>query len=199
MDDSTPDFSRQVEIAESEVKRLESEYNMYFAGRLPRPPWETRSRVDALIKQLDRQHLTNYAERFRFNTLQTRYAKFIDLWDRGLRAREEGRRGPFAQPKAAAATPQRVNDRVVFVTTIVDPLRDMEKVQEMYERLTQARQESQQNSAPVPFHKFVDMVRKQLGTPKEKGGEEVAFRVALKDGKVAFTARAMRGKLKSEE
>lgn len=199
MDDSTPDFSRQVEIAESEVKRLESEYNMYFAGRLPRPPWETRSRVDALIKQLDRQHLTNYAERFRFNTLQTRYAKFIDLWDRGLRAREEGRRGPFAQPKAAAATPQRVNDRVVFVTTIVDPLRDMEKVQEMYERLTQARQESQQTSAPVPFHKFVDMVRKQLGTLKEKGGEEVAFRVALKDGKVAFTARAMRGKLKSEE
>jgi len=180
------------------VKRLESEYNMYFAGRLPRPPWETRTRVDALIKQLDRQHLTNYAERFRFNTLQTRYAKFIDLWDRGLRAREEGRRGPFAQPKAAA-TPQRVNDRVVFVTTIADPLRDMEKVQEMYERLTQARQESQQNSAPVPFHKFVDMVRKQLGTLKEKGGEEVAFRVALKDGKVAFTARAMRGKLKSEE
>ena len=198
MDDSTPNFSRQVEIAESEVKRLESEYNMYFAGRLPRPPWETRTRVDALIKQLDRQHLTNYAERFRFNTLQTRYAKFIELWDRGLRAREEGRRGPFAQPKAAA-TPQRVNDRVVFVTTIADPLREIEKVQEMYERLTQARQESQQNSAPVPFHRFVDMVRKQLGTLKEKGGEEVAFRVALKDGKVAFTARAMRGKLKSEE
>ena len=63
----------------------------------------------------------------------------------------------------------------------------------------QARQESQQNSAPVPFHKFVDMIRTQLGTLKEKGGEEVAFRVALKDGKVAFTARAIRGKLKSEE
>ena len=69
----------------------------------------------------------------------------------------------------------------------------------MYERLTQARQESQQKAAPVPFHKFVDMVRKQVGTLKEKGSEEVAFRVALKDGKVVFTARAMRGTLKSED
>jgi len=198
VDESSADFSRQIEILESEVKRLESEYNMFFAGRLPRPPWETRTRVDALIKQLDRQRLTNYAERFRFNTLQTRYSRFIDLWDRGLRAREEGRRGPFAQPKSVA-TPRRLDDRVVYVTTIADPAHDMEKVQEMYERLTQARQESQQKAASVPFHKFVDMVRKQVGTLKEKGSKEVAFRVALKDGKVVFTARAMRGTLKSED
>ena len=88
VDESSPSVSRQIEILEAEVKRLEGEYNMFFAGRLPRPPWETRSRVDALMKQMDRQHLTNYAERFRFNTLQTRFAKFIYLWDRGLRARE---------------------------------------------------------------------------------------------------------------
>jgi hypothetical protein len=188
-----------MEILEAEVKRLEGEYNMFFAGRLPRPPWETRTRVNALMKQMERQHLTNYAERFRFNTLQTRFAKFIDLWDRGLRAREEGRRGPFAQPKAATAPPRQTDDRVVYTTTIGDALHDMDKVQEMYERLTQARQESQQDAAPVPFHKFVDMVRTQLGTLKQKGGEEVAFRVALKDGKVSFTARAMRGAPKSEE
>jgi hypothetical protein len=200
VDESSPSVSRQIELLEAEVKRLEAEYNMFFAGRLPRPPWETRSRVEALMKQMDRQHLTNYAERFRFNTLQTRFAKFIDLWDRGLRAREEGRRGPFAQPKAAAAAPPRqAGDGVVYATTIADPLNDMEKVQEMYERLTQARQQSQQDATPVPFHKFVDMVRKQLDTLKQKGGEEVAFRVALKDGKVVFTARAMRGAPKSEE
>jgi hypothetical protein len=102
VDDSTPDTGRRIERLEAELKRLEAEYNMYFAGRLPRPPFETRTRLAALMKQMDREHLTNYAERFRFNTLQTRYSRFIDLWDRGLRAREEGRSGPFAQPKAAA-------------------------------------------------------------------------------------------------
>ena len=30
---------------------------MFFAGRLPRPPWETRSRVEAMVKRLDRMHI----------------------------------------------------------------------------------------------------------------------------------------------
>ena len=67
---------------------------MYFAGRLPRPPVETRARVLGHIKRIDRMQLTNYAERFRFTTLQTRYQTFVDLWDRGLRSREEGKGPP---------------------------------------------------------------------------------------------------------
>jgi hypothetical protein len=72
-------------------------------------------------------------------------------------------------------------------------------VQEMYERLSQARRESEDDTAPVPFHKFVAMVRKQHEALKAKGTEEVAFRVAMKDGRVVFTARGMRGNLKSED
>ena len=185
-------------MLEAELKRLEAEYNMYFAGRLPRPPFETRTRLAALMKQMDREHLTNYAERFRFNTLQTRYSKFIDLWDRGLRSREEGRSGPFAPPRSVA--PPRVpEDRVLYSATIADPLRDTEKMQAMYESLAEARRQSQQDAAPVPFHKFVDMVRQQLGTLKAKGSDEVAFRVAMKDGKVVLTAKPLKGNLKTED
>src|SRR3954470_16964601 len=81
------------------LKQLEAEYNMYFSGRLPKPPWETRNRVAALVKQYDRAYIQNTGDRFRFNTLQSRFATFVDLWDRGLRAREEGRAGPFSQPR----------------------------------------------------------------------------------------------------
>ena len=81
------EIERGLQILEAELKRLEAEYNMYFAGRLPRPPWETRNRVDAIIKQYDRAYIQNYGDRFRFSTLQSRYASFVDLWDRGLRAR----------------------------------------------------------------------------------------------------------------
>src|SRR5690349_22968675 len=87
----------QLTRLEGELKRLEAEYNMFFAGRLPRPPWETRNRVDALVKRMDRARAGNYGDRFRFSTLQARFTKFVDLWDRGLRAREEGRGGPFGQ------------------------------------------------------------------------------------------------------
>jgi hypothetical protein len=190
------DIDRELAVLEAELKRLEAEYNMFFAGRLPRPPWETRGRVAAMVKKLDRAHLSNYGDRFRLSTLQSRYSTFIDLWDRGLRAREEGRPGPFAQPRpvAVAAKPdqQRPQDRIVYVTTFSDPLKEMDKLHDLYDSLAEARRETGQDA--IPFHKFADLIKTQVGTFKEKGSEEVAFRVAMKDGKVAFTARAMRGR-----
>jgi hypothetical protein len=189
---------RDLQILEAELKRLEAEYNMFFAGRLPRPPWETRKRVYALVRRLDNTRLQNYGDRFRFSTLQARFSSFIDLWDRGLRAREEGRPGPFAQPRPAAEAPTpQAQDRILCVTSLKDPLREMDKLHSLYDSLTEARRESGQDA--VPFHKFIELVRQQVGTLAQKGTEEVAFRVAMKGGKVAFTARALRGLAPSDE
>ena len=84
---------------EAELRRLEAEFNLFFSGRLPRPPLEARSRVAARIKEYDRAYISNTGDRFRFTTLQSRYAALADLWDRALRAREEGRPGPFAHKR----------------------------------------------------------------------------------------------------
>src|SRR5207245_3915091 len=81
------------------LKQLEAEYNMFFSGRLPKPPWETRARVETQVKLLDRAYIQNLGDRFRFQSIQARYNAVIDLWDRGLRSREEGRRGAVAQPE----------------------------------------------------------------------------------------------------
>ncbi len=101
--ESAVDVVRKIDLLEAELKRLEAEYNMFFGGRLPRPPWETRSRVEALVKRLDRMPSFNYGARFRFTTLQSRFMALVGLWDRSLRAREEGRAGPFAEPRAIGA------------------------------------------------------------------------------------------------
>jgi hypothetical protein len=188
------DFDRELSLLEAEIKKLETEYNMYFAGRLKRPPWEMRKRVEGLVKQIDRMHIPNYGQRFRFTTLQSRFAKSVDLWDRGLRAREEGRPGPFAQPRPVEERPRqpRPEDRVVHVTTFEDPLKEMEKVHQLYDNLAQARKEAGQEA--IPFHKFADLIKNQVKSLREKGSPEVAFRVAVKDGKVAFTARGLKGK-----
>lgn len=192
MADPSPTSEREIEVLEAELKRLEAEYNMFFAGRLPRPPWETRGRVDAIVKRMDRMHLSNYGDRFRFTTLQARYATFIDLWDRGLRAREEGRPGPFGQPRSTDAQRSRpLEDRILHVTTFRDPLREIEKLRELYHSLSAVRRESGHD--PIPFHKFADLVKTQVNAMKEKGSPEVAFRVAVKDGKLNFTARALKG------
>ena len=182
---------RDLNRLEAELKRLEAEYNMFFAGRLPKPPWETRGRVDTLVKQYDRAHIQNYGDRFRFLSLQARFAAFVDLWDRGLRAREEGRSGPFAPPRTPDARPRRPDDRIVYVAAFRDPMQEMDKLHDLYNSLAEARREVGAES--VPFHKFAELVKQQVAKLQSTGSAEVAFRVAVRDGKVTFTARALRG------
>jgi hypothetical protein len=185
------EMDRELQVLEAELKRLEAEYNMYFGGRLPRPPWETRKAVEAIVRRLDRAHISNYGDRFRFSSLQTRFTKFIELWDRGLRAKEEGRPGPFGRGKPKepeeAKRPAKERERVMHTTSFSDPSREAAKLRELYDSLAEARREAGQES--IPFNKFAELVQKQVTQLKQKGNAEVAFRVALKDGKVAFTAK----------
>jgi hypothetical protein len=188
------EIERGLQQIETDLKRLEAEYNMYFSGRLPKPPWETRSRVEAMVKKYDRSYIQNYGDRFRFQTLQSRFAAFIDLWDRGLRAREEGRAGPFAhKPRTPAEEPKPKGpaDHILYVAAFQDPLREMDKLHELYDSLAEARREVGEDN--VPFHKFADLVKNQVKKLRSDGNAEVAFRVAVKGGKVNFTARALKG------
>ena len=186
------DLERELQVLESDLRKLEGEYNMYFSGRLPRPPWETRSRVEALVKKLDRGHIQNYGDRFRFSSLQARFSAFIDLWDRGLRAREEGRPGPFAKkPAEAPKTPPKAEDKILFVASFRDPMKEMDKLHDLYDTLRDAREQlGEQN---IPFHKFTELVKSQVAKLQKEGAPEVAFRVSVKDGKLNFTARGMKG------
>jgi hypothetical protein len=183
---------RDLQRLETEMRRLEVEYNMFFAGRLPKPPWETRRRVAAIVKQFDRAHIQNTGDRFRFTTLQSRYAAFIDLWDRGLRAREEGRSGPFVHKrKEEKHEPKKAEDRILRVAAFKNPVQEEDKLHDLYDSLVEARRSIGEDA--LPFHKFADLVKTQVKKLRENGSPEVAFRVAVKDGKVNFTARAMKG------
>ena len=135
---------------------------MFFAGQLPRPPWETRTHVEQTVKRLERAGTISgtYAERFRLHTLQSRFATFVDLWDRGLRAREEGRPGPFAAQRPTQ-TPRRSPRATASCTSRCSPIRwrSWTGSSELYERITEVRQEL--GEAQVPFHKFAGLIREQ--------------------------------------
>jgi hypothetical protein len=191
MDEPT-DIQRDLQTLAADLKRLEAEYNMFFAGRLPRPPWETRGRVVAMIKRYDRGHIQGTGDRFRFESLQSRFQSLTELWDRGLRAREEGRPGPFAQPLPKAKARKRDADgKLVHATAFTDPVHEMDKLHTLYDSLMDARRTHGEDV--VPFHKFAALVKNQVTKLREAGNNEVAFRVAVKDGKVAFTVRGVKG------
>ena len=186
------DLQKDLLTLAAELKRLEAEYNMFFAGRLPRPPWEARGRVEAMIKRHDRGHITSTSDRFRFEMLQARFQKMIEVWDRGLRAREDGRPGPFAKTRPQAAPrPDVDKSKVLHVTALRDPLREMDKVHALYDSLMEARRGLGEDV--VPFHRFAALVKDQVSKLRDAGTGEVAFRVAVKDGKVNFTVRGLKG------
>jgi hypothetical protein len=186
------DLPRELQVLEIELRKLEIEYNQFFAGRLPRPPWESRKRVEQLVKRLDRAHIANYGDRFRFTTLQSRYAMFTELWERGLRTREEGRGGFGAAPKRDESAPVAdPKNRVLHVAAFANPGSEGDKLRELYDRLSEARKSV--GEAPVPFSRFSELVQDQVGKLRQRGSAEVAFRVAVKDGKVSFTAKGVKG------
>jgi hypothetical protein len=182
------DLQKELEALEADLKRLEAEYNMFFAGRLPRPPWETRGRVEAAIKRWDRGQIQGTADRFRFEALQSRYQTMIDVWDRGMRAREEGRSGPFAQRARKGGRGE--GGKVVHVTAFKDPMKEMDKVHALYDSLMDARRKAGEDV--VPFHRFAALVKDQVTKLRDAGTSEVAFRVAVKDGKVNFTVKGLK-------
>lgn len=204
------EFETQMQYLEAEIRRLEAEFNMFFAGRLPRPPWETRAKVAALVKRHDQSFIRNTADRFRFESLQNRHAKFIELWERQMTNRELGRpmsgaRKAALTPAAPAATVQEAPpdaavtaaarsreaaERVVKFGRADDTSTGSSRVKELYEQLAKAKK--QVGEEPVAFERVQALVRAQVD---KFGGEgNVAFKIGMKDGKVSLTVKPEKDK-----
>jgi hypothetical protein len=185
------EFDAQMHLLEAEIRRLETEYNMFFSGRLRRPPFETQNRVAALVKKHDQSFIRNTGDRFRFESIQNRYQKFLELVERQMTNRELGRpvlgakrpepppprpeqqtaKSQDQEPAAAAPRPSGVDDRVAA----------------LYEQLSAAKQQA--GEAPVALERVAALVKAQVDKFKAQG-QDVAFKVAVKGGKVQLTAVA---------
>ena len=208
------EWEKQMLHLDAEIRRLEAEFNMYFAGRLPRPPWETRTRVTALVKKYDQGYIRNTADRFRFETLQARFQKFIDICDRQMTMREMGRPLPGTKRTSTGPEPSRVqsaqgaqnahdaptagerareaaekaSEKVVKFGR-ADAAADA-RVKELYEQLAAAKK--QVGEAPVAYERVAALVKAQV-TKFADEGTNVAFKIALKDGKVSLTVKPEKG------
>jgi hypothetical protein len=185
------ELERDLQALAAELRRLEGEYHTFFAGRSARPPLEARQRVDALLKRWERAPIENLALRFRLQSLQARYATFAELWDRTLRAREEGRPGPWTRPAAHAdGSPAAASSAERGAEAFRDPRRELDKLERLYHLVADARRET--GEAPVPFHRFAELVKEQVTRLRAGEGSEVVFRVSVRDGRVNLTARVVR-------
>ena len=88
-------FDRELNDLDREITALRVEYERFFGGELRRPPVPGRRTLEETLRRLGNAEMEKAAERFRLQTLQSRYNSFAELWDKRMQAREEGRTGPI--------------------------------------------------------------------------------------------------------
>ncbi len=88
-------FDRELNELDRGITALRVEYERFFGGDVRRPPVPGRRNLEETLRRLGNAEMEKAAERFRLQTLQSRYSAFAELWDKRMQAREEGRTGPI--------------------------------------------------------------------------------------------------------
>jgi hypothetical protein len=188
--DNEPTIDEQLTRLEEDMRRLKVEYDIYFNGAARRPPYDTKSRVETMIKRLGDDRTLNFAQRYRYNSLAARYNAFRELWRRTIQAREEGRDAGAAARAAAHEDAQRLPEHQATFTCD-DAHRDVQTVKEIYEALVEAKRKCGESVDDLSFPRFHRLIATKTDNLKEHlGCERVRFSIDIEGGRVNFKAKA---------
>lgn len=189
----------QLDLLERELRQLQIEYDRYFMGGRPRPPGEVEWRVRNVLKQLAENTKLKYAQRFRYNNMAARYAKFSEVWRQRVKKMEAGL-SPYnysktareLQQKRLAEEERRHQARMqggVFSVELSDAAKNTEEVQSLYRNLVKAKHELGE-TADVDFNRFYKFVRKKTEQlKKQMKCPQVEYTVSVENGQVKLKAR----------
>ena len=194
----------ELNLLESNLRRLKIEYEIYFSSPNRRPPGDLEWRVANGIRKLsdgscDGQRL-NFAQRYRFNEMAQRYAILSDLWRKKTRIREEGYRRPqdallsvqgvrvFEDDQAAS--PASASD--AFAVLCSDASSEPENVKSLFNALLEAKKKAGEDVSKSgsfeSFEKFVQSKTEQIR--KQYGCHSVEYSVEMNAGQVRLKAKA---------
>jgi hypothetical protein len=190
-------IDEELVLLEDTFRRLKIEFDIYFAGGAKKPPVDTESRVQSLIRRnLENSRLT-FPQRFRLNAVAQRYSVFSDLWRRKNRIKDEGYRRPedtllgvggFGHleektiPRAAAPDDPEPESFLIFTSDVIE-------VVALYEAVVRARETvGQPLGAFDSFAAFVQNKSQQIRS--QFNCQAVEYTVVVKAGQVQLKARA---------
>ena len=84
----------ELNVLDSQLRRLKIEYEIFFSNPQKRPPTDVEWKVLALLRKFSDGGRMNFSQRYRYNEMAQRYAVYSDLWRKKSRIREEGYRRP---------------------------------------------------------------------------------------------------------
>ena len=187
--ENQPSPDEQLTRLEEDIRRLRIEFDIFFNGAAKRPPYDTKGRVETLLKRLGDDRTLTFAQRYRYNSLAARYNAFRELWRRTMQGREEGR------DAASAARASAKQETVASVTPVsfvcMDAHKDVGVVKELYNSLLEAKQKCGESTEGLTFPQFHRLIASKSDGLKERHGcNQIRFSVAVEDGHVSFKAKA---------
>ena len=195
-------IDEELSVLEDQLRRLKIEYDMYFGGGSKKPPVDVEWKVKNLLKKYSDGHRMNYAQRFRYTTIQQRYALYNALWQQKLLIKEEGYRRPqdavlgiqglrtdeeHEAQKALKHHGPVTAERPFSMSFSDDP--EQKQMESLFQALTEARKKTGENSAANldSFKKFVKQKTAQLR--KEYGCKAVEYTVEMQNGQAKLKAK----------
>ncbi|HET9480525.1 MAG TPA: MXAN_5187 C-terminal domain-containing protein [Candidatus Polarisedimenticolia bacterium] len=193
------------------IRQLKIQYDMFFSGAMPRQPFETRKELEIMIKTVGDTAMQRFADRYRFNSLASKYQTMVELWNKMLRAKEEGRLRPgipgfvdpvrrpqaevAAQPAPAGARARRkpaAADSHLF--RVRDATVEEGTLRLFYDTYVEAsRQAGGTAGTRLSYGQFTKQIAAKTQDIRKKAGcDEVTYSIEVKSGGVSLKARPNR-------
>jgi len=202
----------ELNLLDSQLRRLKIEYEIYFSNPTKKPPSDIEWKVLGLLRKFSDGGRMNFSQRFRYNEMAQRYAIYSDLWRKKSRIREEGYRRPqdallsiqgvrpeeehqkphhpvYGVSHAAAAAAAAAPASQPFTLHNVDQS-EREQVERLYNVLVAAKKKAGE-SVSGNFDAFTMFVQKKTQEiRKQYHCENVEYSVEIAHGHVKLKAKA---------
>jgi hypothetical protein len=204
----TMTLEEELKSLDTEIRRLKVQYDLYFAGNTPRPPTDQHNALGRAMRKMQGVEFRNMADRFLYNNVVNKFNTFQELWNKLMRAKEEGTRvhplalraaqraaqaenGGGAGPKARKPSPSPASAAPPQAWRVPAAGGDDATVRRLYEGFMAARKASG-DARPLPYEAFAREVGKQATALRAKGDcESVEFKIYSRDNKVTLKVRAV--------
>jgi len=157
----SPELEADLGRLESGIRQLKIQYDMFFAGSVPRQPLELRSELERIIRRHSVTPIRRYASRFHFNALVSRFNSLSELWAKTLRGLEEGDR-----PAPAVADRASSSEHIVARCTVANPTAERDILKLLHGRLIDARKKSGEPTDKLSFEAFVATISSEVASSR---------------------------------
>ena len=181
-----------LDMLEKRIDELRMLHEQYFLGSRRRPPDQERTSVIYLVRRLANQTTPNFAVRFRFTQLQSKFNSYMQYWNRVLQQIEAGtyRRDLF-KAKLHEEEQEIAQEAKKKPAAKSESGLPGERVDSLYKEFLKARQSLNQSTENISREKIAATLQKQLPALKEKyKGKKVDFKVVVENGQAKLKAVA---------